>query len=134
MEILGWAKNSSMLLVKTERWQFGSDAPDTQQVLAVNAATGEVYEPELEAMLQERENKQCTIRVTDAGFSSDRNVIILVRARFSTALDVDETEADVPAAKRCDHTEQTWSFNYATGEIKQVGNAEPLHLFKNAKK
>jgi hypothetical protein len=25
MEILGWAKNSSMLLVKTEEWQWGSE-------------------------------------------------------------------------------------------------------------
>ena len=130
MEILGWARNSSMLLARTERWQFGSDAPDIQQVLAVDAATGEVYEPELEAMLQGREDKQCAFRITDAGFSSDRNVIILVQAKFFTALEVDETEADVPVAKRCGNTEQTWSFNYATGEIKQVGNAEPLHLSK----
>ena len=130
MEILGWARNSRMLLVKTELWQYGSDAPDREQVLAVDASTGVVYEPELEAMLQDRKGRQCAFRVTDAGFSSDRNVIILVRAKFSTALEVDETEADVPAAKRCGNTEETWSFNYATGEIKQVANTEPLHLFK----
>ncbi len=130
MEILGWARNSRMLLAKTELWQYGSDAPDQQQVLALDAATGEVYEPELEAMLQGRKDKQCTFRVTDAGFSSDKNVVILVRAKFFTALEVDETESDVPAAKRCGNTEETWSFNYATGEVKQVVNAEPLHLFK----
>ena len=105
-------------------------APDRQQVLAVDAATDLVYEPELEAMIQDRKEKQCTYRVTDAGFSSDRNVIILVRAKFSTALELDETEADVPAAKRCGNTEATWSFNYATGEIKQGANTEALHLFK----
>jgi hypothetical protein len=49
MEILGWARNSRMLLAKTELWQYGSDAPDAQQVLAVDAATGDVYEPELES-------------------------------------------------------------------------------------
>jgi len=130
MEILGWARNSRMLLAKTERWQYGSDAPDAQQVLAVDAATGEVYEPELEAMLQDRKDKQCEFRVTDAGFSSDKNVVILVRAKFFTALEVDEAESDMPSAKRCGESEETWSFNYATGEIKQVGNAEPLHLFK----
>jgi hypothetical protein len=130
MEILGWARNSTMLLVKTELWQYGSDAPDKQQVLAVDAASGVVYEPELEAMLQDRKDKQCAFRVTDAGFSSDRNVIMLVRAKFFTALEVDETEAGIPAAKRCGNTEETWSFNYATGEIKQVMNAEPLRLFK----
>ena len=27
-EILGWARNSRMLLVQTEQWQYGSDAPD----------------------------------------------------------------------------------------------------------
>jgi hypothetical protein len=129
MEILGWARSSKMLLVKTELWQYGSDAPNRQQVLAVDAETGEVYEPELEAMLQHRNGKQCALRVTDAGFSSDKNVVILIRANFFTSLEVDETEADVPAAKRCGNAEETWSFNYATGEIKQVG-AEPLLLFK----
>ena len=119
-----------MLLAKTELWQYGSDAPDQQQVLALDAATGEVYEPELEAMLQDRKDKQCAFRVTDAGFSSDKNVVILVRAKFSTAHEVDETESGVPTAKRCGDTEETWSFNYATGEVKQVGNTEPSHLFK----
>ena len=130
MEILGWASNSRMLLAKTELWQYGSDAPDEQQVFALDAATGEVYEPDLEAMLQDREDKQCAFRVTDAGFASDKNVVILLRAKFFTALEVDETESDVPAAKRCVDTEETWSFNYATGEVKKVGDAEPLHLFK----
>jgi len=132
MEILGWANNSRMLLVKTEKYQNAGDAVDTQQVLAIDAATGEVYEPELEAMLQlqEHKDKQCLFRVTDAGFSADRNVNILVRAQFSTALDVDETEEDVPPAKRCGKAEETWSFNFATGEIKQVTDAEALRLFK----
>jgi len=130
MEILGWARNSKMLLTKTELWQNGSDAPDKQQVLAPDAATGEVYEPDLEAMLQDRKDKQCAFRVTDAGFSSDKNAVILVRAKFFTALEVDETESDVPAAKRCGDNEETWSFNYATREVRQVGNAEPFHLFK----
>jgi hypothetical protein len=130
MELLGWARNSRMLLAKTELWQYGSDAPSEQQVLALDAGTGEVYEPELEAMLQDRKDKQCGFRVIDAGFSSDTNVVILVRAKFFTFVEVDETESDVPAAKRCGDTEETWSFNYATWEVKQVGNTEPLHLFK----
>jgi hypothetical protein len=100
------------------------------QVLALDAATGEVYEPDLEAMLQDRKDKQCAFRVTDTGFSSDKNVVILVRAKFFTARKVDETESDVPAAKHCGDNEETWSFNYATGEVRQVGNAEPFHLFK----
>ena len=104
--------------------------PILQQVLAVDAATGVVYEPELEALLEDRNDKKCAFGVTDAGFSSDRNIVILIRAKFFTPAEVDETEADVPAAKRCGRTEETWSFNYATGETKQVGNAEPLHLFK----
>jgi len=132
MEILGWARNSSMLLVKTEEWQWGSDAPDRQQVLAIDAGTGMIYEPELEAMLQARKGKQCSYQVTDAGFSADRNVNILVRARFSTAFDVDETEEDVPPAKRCGNAEETWSFNFATGEIRQVANTQPLQIFKKS--
>ena len=130
MEILGWARNSRMLLVQTDQWQYGSDAPDLQQVLAVDAATGVVYEPELEALLENRSDKKCAFRVTDAGFSSDRNVVILIRAKFFTPVEVDEADADVPAGKRCNRTEETWSFNYATGETKEAGNTEPLHLVK----
>jgi len=132
MEILGWARNSSMLLVKTEEWQSGSDAPDRQKVLAIDAGTGMVYEPELEAMLQARKDTQCSFRVTDAGFSADRSVTILVRAQFSTAIDVDETEEDVPPAKRCGNAEETWSFNFGTGEIRQVANTQPLQLFNKS--
>jgi hypothetical protein len=131
MEILGWARNSRMLLVQTDQWQFGSDGPDRQQVLAVDAATGIVYEPKLEALLEDRNDKRCAFRVTDAGFSSDNNFIILIRVKFFTFFEVDETEADVPAAKRCQRAEETWSFSYADGETKKVGNAEQLHLFKN---
>ncbi len=130
MEILGWARNSRMLLALTEQWQVGSDAPDTQQVLAVDAGTGMVYEPNLSELLEAHKGKQCSVRVTDAGFSSDRNVNILVRARFSTWVDVDETLQDVLPAKRCGDFEETWSFNFATGEIRMVANTEPLHIFK----
>jgi hypothetical protein len=90
-----------------------------------------VYEPQLEALLEDRKDKRCTFRVTDAGFSADRNLIVLVRASIYTAFEVEETEADIPAAERCADSEETWSFNYADGEIKQVSNAEPLHVFRN---
>ena len=64
MEILGWAKKSRMLLLMTEQWQYGSDASDRQQVLAIDAGSGMVYEPNLEAMLEERKGcKQCWFRV-----------------------------------------------------------------------
>jgi hypothetical protein len=78
MEILGWARNSRMLLAKSTLWQDSSDAPDEQQVLAFDAATGELYEPDLKAMLQGRQDKQCAF-ASHAGFSSDMNVAILVR-------------------------------------------------------
>jgi hypothetical protein len=130
MEILGWAKHSSMFLVRTEEWQVGSDAPDRQRVLAVDARTGMIYEPELEAIVQGPAQKQCSFRVTDAGFAAGRDVVILVRARLSTASDVDEREQDVPPAKRCANTQQTWSFNYGTGEVKQVANTERMQLIK----
>jgi hypothetical protein len=132
LEILGWARNSRMLLVMTEEWQNGSDAPDRQRVLAIDAGTGMVYEPELEAMLQAHKDKQCGFLITDAGFSANRNVNILVRARFYTPTEVDETEEDVPPAKRCGNDEETWSFDFASGEIRQVANAEPLLLFKKS--
>lgn len=128
MEILGWKKHSSMLLVKTDEWQVGSDAPDTQRVLAIDAKTGLIYEPELHAIIQDPTRKQCSFRITDAGFAADRNVVILVRAQLSTALDVDEREEDLPATRRCANTQETWSFNYATGEVKQVANTVQMQL------
>jgi hypothetical protein len=129
IKILGWGPESSVLLVQTQQWQYGSDAPPVQQVLAINADSGEVYEPDLNAVLQNRKDKKCTFQVTDAGFALERNVI-LVRAKFFTALEADETEADVPVEKRCANTQETWSFNDATGEVKQVGSGEPLHIFQ----
>jgi hypothetical protein len=130
MKVLGWAPGSRMVLVQTEQWQYGSDAPDSQQILAIDTETGEVYEPRLESLLQNRDGKQCAFRITDAGFSSDKNVVILVRANIFTALEPDESEADLPVAKRCTNREETWSFNYATGETKLSGSGEPLHLFR----
>jgi hypothetical protein len=91
-----------------------------------------VYEPQLEAMLEAHKDKECSFRVTDAGFSADRNVDILVRAQFYTATEVDETEEDVPPEKRCGHAEETWSFDFGTGEIRQVANTQPLQLFKKS--
>jgi hypothetical protein len=130
MKILGWAPHSRMVLVQAGQWQYGSDAPDSQQILAIDSQSGEVYEPPLEALLQNRDGKQCAFRIIDAGFSSDRNVVILVRAKIFTPLQPEETEADVPIAKRCPNREETWSFNYATGETKPLGNGEPLHVFR----
>jgi hypothetical protein len=109
MEILGWARGSSMLLVKTGQWPVGSDAPDTQQVLAIDTETGMVYGPNLEEMLQGRKNKQCMFRVTDAGFSAGGSVNILVRAQVSTFFEEGDTEEEVPLAKRCEKSEETWS-------------------------
>ena len=130
MEVLGWAKKSRMLLVQTEAWQVGSDAADTQQVLAIDAATGMVYEPNLGAMLDDRKDRQCVFRVTDAGFGTGGNVVILVRAQISTFYEPGDEEADVPPAKRCEKSEETWSFNFANGEIKRIANSEPLQIFK----
>lgn len=130
MQILGWARKSRMLLAQTEAWPIGSDAADTQQVLAIDAATGIVYEPNLGAMLDDRKDKQCMFRVTDAGFGAGRNVVIMVRAQIFTFYEPPDEEVDVPPAKRCEKSEETWSFNFANGEIKRIANSEPLHIFK----
>lgn len=129
IKIQGWGSDSNTLLVQTQEWQYGSDAPPVQQVLAINADSGEVYEPDLSALLQPRKDKECNFQVTDAGFGSETNVIV-VRAKFFTKLDADETEADMPVGKRCANTQEAWSFNDVTGEVKQVGSTEPLHIFQ----
>jgi hypothetical protein len=133
MQILGWARHSRMLLVRTERWQWGSDAMIEEGVLAIDAGSGVVYEPNLDAMLDTRKDKQCFYHVKDAGFAPDGTVTILVRAQISMWWDPDETEDDVPPAKRCPDTEETWSFNFGNGEIKQVANTQRLELYKTSK-
>lgn len=131
MQILGWARNSRLLLVRTEAWQQASDAGGREQVLAVDAGNGMVYDPDLEEMLQDKKQRQCGFFVNDAGFASDGNVDILVRAKFYTFIDDEETLEDIPPAKRCVPGIETWSFNFANGEIKQVPNTERLQLLNN---
>lgn len=62
------------MLVRTEQWQIGSDAGDTEQVLAIDAANGMVYEPELHAMLEDGKPQECAFRLVEAGFSRNPNV------------------------------------------------------------
>jgi len=101
MKILGWAQTSQTGIGANRAMAVRFDAPDLQQVLAIDAGTGEVYEPQLEALLQNRKDKQCTFRVTDAGFKLGQ------RRRNSGSSEVfhgrgsRRTEADVPVAKRC---------------------------------
>jgi len=132
MQILGWMPGPSVVLVKTERWQWGSDAEDIQQVLAIEASTGRVYEPRLEDILEAHRGKQCRVRVEDAGFANRASVEILVRVKLATAHDVDETEDDVPPEKRCGDLEEAWNFDYSSAyEAKQVSNQQPLLLFRS---
>jgi len=56
MEILGWAEDSGMLLVRTAQWQYGSDAQPQENVLAIDAGTGMVYEADLGAMMPKRKD------------------------------------------------------------------------------
>jgi hypothetical protein len=132
MQILGWMPGPSVVLVKTERWQWGSDAGDIQQVLAIEASTGRVYEPRLDDILAAHRGKQCWFRVEDAGFANSTSVEILLRVKLATAHDVDETEDDVPTKKRCGNLEETWNFDYSSAyEVKQVSNQQPLMLFRS---
>jgi hypothetical protein len=130
MEILGWRRRSSIVLVQTEAWQMGSDALDAQQVLAIDAGNGMVYEPNLAEMMDDRKDKQCMFRIKDAGFRTGEGIAILVRAQISTFYEPGDEEADVAPAKRCQETEETWSFDFDTGEVKRVPNSEPLQAFK----
>src|SRR5215469_16815719 len=132
MQILGWMPGSSIVLVKTERWQWGSDAGDIQQVLAIEGSTGRVYEPNLDDILVAHSGKQCWLRVEDVGFASRTSLEILVRVKLATAHDVDETVDDVPPVKRCEDLEETWSFDYSSAyEVKQVSNQQQLLLFQS---
>ena len=132
MQILGWMPGHSVVLVKTDRWQWGSDAEDIQQVLAIEASTGRVYEPRLDDILEAHSGKQCRFRVAQAGFANRTSLDILVRVKLATAHDVDETDEDVAPERRCGDLEETWDFDYSSAyEVKQVSNQLPLLLFRS---
>jgi hypothetical protein len=127
MKILGWAPGSRMILVQTERSASGTDAGPTESLVAMDVKTGEVYQPDLSAVLQNRKPR-CAFQITGGGFDSDPNVIILVRVRLYSFYEADETETDIPPQDRCTAREETWSFNYANGEVKRVDNSRLLHV------
>ena len=130
MQILGWAPNSRMLLAKAQYWQYGTDGGAREEILAVDARTGLVYNPDLEKLREDRKPQQCGYEVVDAGFRSDPNVVILVRLKWFTYVDEGTELTEIPAEKRCTEGDETWSFNYAAGEVKKVDNSQPLILFK----
>ena len=66
----------------------------------------------------------------DAGFGAGKSVNILVRAKFSAAIDPDETQEPLLPPGRCGNAEETWSFNFGTGDIRQVANTQPLQIVK----
>lgn len=132
MRILGWMPGAPIVLVMTERWQWGSDADATQQVLAIEAPTGRVYEPGLAAISQAHSGKRCRLRVEDAGFGSGMKPGILIRVRLSTDYDPDETENDVPPEKRCGDLKETWAFDYSSAyEVRKVSNQQPLLIYRS---
>lgn len=132
MEILGWAPHSRMLLARARRWQWGSDAEITEHVLAIDAESGMVYEPELRDILDRRKDKECTLSVMDAGFGDSLGVNVLVRAKLGTAIDPGDTEEDIPPARRCGSSVEVWAFNPGTHGVKQATDSQPFRLFRNS--
>jgi hypothetical protein len=132
IQILGWMPGSSIVLVRVEQWQWGSDAGDIQRLLAIDASKGLVYEPKLSDILEAHSGKQCWVRMEDAGFANLKSFEILVRVKLVTAYDADESIDDVPAAKRCSNLEETWNFDYGSAySVKQISNRQLLLLFRS---
>jgi hypothetical protein len=127
MKILGWAPGSRMVLLQTERSAVATDAGPDEAIVGMDAKTGEVYQPDLSAVLQNRKPR-CAFHISGGGFDANPNVVLLVRVKLFSSYEVDETEADVPEGDRCAAGEETWSFNYANGEIKRADNSTILHL------
>jgi len=130
IQILGWGQTSPVLLIRTEQWQVGSDAADIQQVIAIDGTTGLIYEPDLQRMIEERSKsgRSCGYRVKEAGLASGNSLRVLVRVHIFTYKDDDENRP-VPEQRRCDRTE-TWSFDFADGEIKQLPSDEPISIYQ----
>ena len=119
MKILGWAPGSRMILVQTLRTTNVTDAGPTESLMAMDVKIGEIFQPDLSVVLQNRKPR-CSFEITGGGFEPDPNVILLARVRLFSNFEPDETESDVPAQDRCVAGDETWSFNYANGEVKRV--------------
>ncbi len=133
MQILGWMPGASILLAKVVQYQWGSDAEIVQRLLAIEAPTGRVYEPNLADILKAHPRRQCTFNLEGAGFANRTSFEVLVRVRLSTYYDADETLDDVPPQKRCEDVEETWNFDYSSAyEVKRASNQQPLLLFTGA--
>jgi hypothetical protein len=127
MKILGWEKSGSVLLARTDQWQEGSDALDTEGVLAIDASSGLVYTPDLSAMMAGRlKNDRCYMRILDAALGPSRGVNIIVRAQFKTFIDFDERKEDITPASNCNDTKETWSFDFDNGRIRQLSERESV--------
>lgn len=134
MEIVGWAQSGSVLLVKTDQWQMGSDALDSPGLLAMDAESGLVYKPDLGAMLETRKSDRCYLRISDAALARGKGVNILVRAQFKTYVDVDDSEKDVPREPNCNNTNEFWSFDFNTGRIRHLSDTDPFASELKARK
>jgi hypothetical protein len=54
MKILGWAPGSRMILVQTARTANGTDTGPKENLVAMDVKTGEVFQPDLSVVLQNR--------------------------------------------------------------------------------
>lgn len=132
IQILGWMPGSSIVLIKVEQWQWGSDAGDIQRVLAIDASRGLVYEPRLSDILEAQKGKQCGVRLEDAGFANSTRLEILVRVKLVTAYDSDGSIDDVPTAKRCNDIQETWDFDYSSAyDVRRISNRQQLLRFRS---
>lgn len=129
MKILGWERNGSVLLARTDQWQEGSDALDEEGVIAIDASDGLVYKPDLSVMMASRhKNDRCFMRILDAALGPSRGVNIIVRAQFRTFIDFDERKQDITPAPNCNDTKETWSFDFDTNRIRQLSEKERVPM------
>jgi len=74
-------------------------------------------------------NKWCFLKPVLRGMLANSGSKERVPAEIINATKA-RREEEVPPGKRCEKTEETWSFSFVTGEIKRLSNSEPLQLFK----
>ena len=77
-------------------------------------------------MLESRKTDRCYLRIDDAALAPGKSVIILVRAQFQTYFDGDETEKNVIPQPNCNKTNEIWSFNFNTGQIRRLSDTDPV--------
>jgi hypothetical protein len=119
LQLVGWSPDGQLLL--TELWQWNTmpnDAGVDRRILVFQPKTSSRFEIKLNNLWAGQKDRDCVVEFQLLGFNSQGSVAL--RAHIATFYDVDETETDKPAQKRCTEETRTWAIDPQTQKRQQL--------------